>query len=113
MFTFCTNYDCKNLLTDYELGKIFGGRTSKYTKFKFCKSCRRYAHNIALIRCVRCRCSFNPAELDKNGQYNRGTIFRMFCDDCTVLNIKESQATKWLKHRDEYRQRKEAKKIAL
>lgn len=113
MFTFCTNANCNRLLSDFEIQKIIGSPSSKFSKYKFCILCRRKLHRVSLLRCIQCREVFDPFIVDENGQYNKGTVLKMFCYDCSVKNEKARQRDKWHRNKEQYKLNQEAKKIAL
>ena len=113
MFTFCTNANCNRVLSDFELNKITKSVTGKFSKYKFCVMCRRKLHTVRLLNCVQCREIFDPFVVDENGRYNKGTILKMFCYDCSVENEKARQRAKWHRNKEQYKLNQEAKKIAL
>ena len=70
---FCSNAECKRLLTDFELGRISKKHTL-HSKYRYCVKCRNKAKTIQFIRCQRCRTQFSNFE----------TIFQTVCDNCNV-----------------------------
>lgn len=87
---FCTNADCKKLLTDFELNRQTFNKsgTLKGSKFKFCVRCRHDQRLIEKLRCVQCAEVFNPVKITEEHASQVGTIFKVFCDNCSHENNK-------------------------
>lgn len=67
----CSNADCSNELTPFELKRI-EAKHSQHSKYRYCVKCRRYRSAITRIRCQRCECII----------YDFQTIFQTVCKDC-------------------------------
>ena len=95
-FFFCTNADCKKLLTDFELNRLTYNKsgTVKGSRYKFCKQCRHDAHLVDRIRCVGCRDIFNPVTVTDKG-HSSGSIYKVFCNDCSHRNNKRRSLTQY------------------
>ena len=78
----CSNYDCKNYLTNYEINykKLRG-------KFRFCHKCRQSRGSITKNRCLQCGTCINLA-----------TYNRKFCDECVIKRERQQRRDKY--HRD-------------
>ena len=88
-FFFCTNADCKKLLTDFELNRLTYNKTGtvKGSKYKFCKQCRHDAHLVSKVRCLGCTEVFDPIIRGELGN-SSGSIYKVFCQECTHKNNK-------------------------
>ena len=68
---FCSNADCKRLLTDFELVRICNKKTV-HSKYRYCVKCRTKSNNIDTIRCNKCKYTFSY----------QGSIFQVICKSC-------------------------------
>lgn len=82
---FCTNADCKRLLTDFELNRLTYNKSGSVrgSKFKFCRKCRSSQQFVSRLRCVGCRETFNPVTVNVYGN-NSGSNYKIFCSDCKL-----------------------------
>jgi len=68
----CSNYLCKNDLTEYEIKRLIVNNRKHKSKYSFCKRCRTNASAITMLRCISCGNGFSPPN----------TIYKSYCKPC-------------------------------
>lgn len=71
----CRNFDCSNILTDFEIKRQL---PNKFNKYKFCRKCRNFTYKIHRVFCEDCNKS-----MMQQGQ-------KLYCDKCANERTKKT-----------------------